>query len=99
MSGQRPIVVVIDYRRGDGGWGAAGVWGRLTTASTAERVSVRSDGEVKEMITGVRNDQFVWMYAMGFGVPRAPGSAHGCLFRMDLRRFFVDSVFFSRNWP
>ena len=56
------------------------------------------------MITGVGNDQFTWMYAMGFGVPRAPGSIHAFIpdgspcARMDSRRFFVDSVFFSCNF-
>jgi len=41
---------------------------------------VRNDGEVKEMITGVGNDQFMWMYAIGFGILRAP-EAFAYLFR------------------
>ena len=36
----------------------------------------RKDGEVKEMIIGVGNDQFAWMYGMGVGVPRDLGGIH-----------------------
>jgi len=31
------------------------------------------------MIIGVGNDQFTWMYRMGFGVPRAFGGIHVCI--------------------
>jgi len=55
------------------------------------------------MITGVGNDQFTWMYAMGFGVPRVPGSVHafipdGSPRKDGLEEIFVDSVFFSCNF-
>jgi len=32
------------------------------------------------MIIGVRNDQFTWMYGMGFGVPRALGGIPSCTY-------------------
>jgi len=41
------------------------------------------------MITGVGNVQFMWMYAIGFGILRAP-EAFAYLFRTPVRHAVMD---------
>ena len=52
---------------------------------------VRNDDEVKEMIIGVGNSKFAWMYGMRSGVLRAFGSRMNFLTEADAQNRYLNA--------